>query len=226
MSRQPVVYTVKRWHVATVVMALVAVGVSLPVGVMAATGSVFNLRDYSNTAASGWSRISNNRLVTEQCDPATTGINATSCARVLAGKMSVGDGSGPLTVDGSVQQAPTTPYAQQLSGSSDGFYPSASVTVPAGKRWVIESVSIEVSVPSGQPVLGATLQVVTGGTLTYQHVPMVVQGTYSGNNYTYYSGAVPMRLYADASTSVTAEAFKGAGSGSGTISAEVSGYLV
>ena len=224
MSSQPVVYSIKRWQLITVVLGVVFVAVSLPVGVLAATGSFVNLRDYSNAGATGYSRVINNRLVTEQCDGGSAPVNSQTCARVIAGKTSVGDGSGPLTVDGTVQVTPTTPFLARPQGTTDtSFYPSGSVALPAGKRFAIETVSVAVAVPSGQPVLDCWIHVVTGGTRSFLDIPLVKMGTYSGLDY--YTGALNTRLYADVDTSVGVEAFRGASTGTASVNSDLSGYL-
>jgi hypothetical protein len=208
------------------VVAICLAVVAAPVGVWAATGSYVNIRDFSNTGSTGYSRVINNRIVTEQCDSAVATIGSSACARIVAGKSLVGDGSGALTVDGSVQESPSTPYVGRPQGSSDSYYPAGSVSVPAGKRWVIESISIAVQVPSGQPLLEAYVTRVTAGVPSYVYVPMSAQGTYSGNGLTYYTGALAYRLYADPGTSVGVTAFRGTPTGTAYIQGELSGYLV
>ncbi|MDQ1687720.1 MAG: hypothetical protein QOK42_695 [Frankiaceae bacterium] len=90
MGNEKRVYTVTKWQAFAIVTAIIVAALSVPVGVMAATGSFVNIRDYATTGASGYSRVINNRIVTEQCDPGTTTINTTTCSRVTGGKLQVG----------------------------------------------------------------------------------------------------------------------------------------
>ena len=83
-------------HIVTIVVAICAAVVLAPVGVMAATGSFVNITD-PVTAANKARVNSAGALQATQVDPTTR-----SAARVDGGKLRVGDGSGGLTVDGTV----------------------------------------------------------------------------------------------------------------------------
>src|SRR3954465_15545397 len=76
------------------------------------------------------------------------GNDATKVAHVdAAGKLNVGDGTGPMTVDGTVtsQQAPATAFwrsAGAISGGSSGC--TTIATPPAGKAIILKTLTLNV----------------------------------------------------------------------------------
>ena len=80
-----------------------------------------------------------------------------SKARVDAGRLRVGDGLGPLSVDGSVSSVPAGRPLQVwlAAGSSTGSADvdsSTEYTVPAGKEFVVTHISGTAVLPDGQAV--------------------------------------------------------------------------
>lgn len=119
----------------TLALVLVLGAVLVPTGVNAQkVGSVFRLQD------------------------ADSGV----LAQVDSGEVRVGDGSGALTVDGNVGITPKQstvqigahePYAQSGSvtfQSGATFNGGTVYTVPNGKRFVLETLSVEAQLPDGQ----------------------------------------------------------------------------
>ena len=107
-----------RWSVPrtlAIVAAATAFGMAIPVGAWGATGSLMNIVDPTNSARKA--RVSaEGRLLTLPCD-------SDSCTNIDSGKVRVGDGSGALTVDGtvSVPRRTTVSVFEAVIGSWDGY---------------------------------------------------------------------------------------------------------
>ena len=143
--------------------------------------------------------------------------------------------SQPVPVTGSVNIVVTDPVAGSvtipLSGTTSAtgtltlfFSPSGfATTVPAGKRLVIEFVSVRVEVPSGQKATVVLIAVV--GTAAAQHIiataPLTGFGTAD-----LFEASVPARIYADPATSVTAFVARTSATGSANAFVKFSGQLV
>jgi len=218
------VHEVSGRSIAVLATAIVVAAVLMPAGVMAATGSFVNVRDPWNTGTSGQARVVNNKLATETCDIGSTTANTSTCARVDAGKLRVGDGSGALTVE---QTIPTTPHAASCNGSAGeySFYPSCTFQVPAGKRFAITTVSTYAAIPNAQDIVLAYVVVTTNGTSRSYYFPMTYEVTYPGNNLMYFTGNPDLSLYADAASTVKFEIFRSAYTGTASVGVAVSGYL-
>jgi hypothetical protein len=198
-----------------VIFALLAVVV--PRTVEAVTGSAVNITDPTTVA--------NKAKVSPQGALFTAICPGGTCAAVdTAHKLAVGDGSGPLTVDGSVQTRPTSPYSNNASASvSNDNYPH--VYIPASTKTLgIQTASIFAAIPSGESVLYALIRVVTKGVSSTFYFHLDYQGTYT-NNYAYYGTMTPMVAYADPGSSVYCEIFRSGYSSNANIDCAVSGYL-
>src|SRR4051794_8485574 len=111
---------------ATMVVAFLALVVALGGTAFAATGQLVNIAD---------------------------GTNAAQLARVDSGKVRVGDGSGPVTVDGTVttQSAlPTQFFRVKAFASSSGCFTLGSP--PAGKAWILRSASADANRFDGETI--------------------------------------------------------------------------
>ncbi|HEX8002336.1 MAG TPA: hypothetical protein VF519_06540 [Mycobacteriales bacterium] len=83
-------------HIVTIVVAVCAAVVLAPVGVMAATGTLVNITDPVNSA--NRARVTSaGSMYSSLIDQSTRSV-----ANVDSGKLRVGDGSGALSVDGTV----------------------------------------------------------------------------------------------------------------------------
>lgn len=133
MDRQPRTFTMSARQIVALIIAVVALGaVIAPVAAGAANGSFVILRDPYTTTSAGEARIFNQRLATVSCDPLSEALNGTACARVAGGKLEVGDGSGPLTVDGTVSVGGTV----SVNGAV-----SATPALPSGLESALVSVN-------------------------------------------------------------------------------------
>src|SRR4051794_12560538 len=78
----------------------------------------------------------------------TDPVNAANKAKVDAtGRLNVGDGTGPMTVDGTVtsQQAAPASFVRMFGSAGSGFTACRVIaTPPAGKAWVIRSIGTDV----------------------------------------------------------------------------------
>jgi len=136
---------------ATVIAIAVAVAViGLPAGVVAATTAATSIADPVHPRQKA--RVSaQGRLLTEPCD-------ANSCAAVDAGRLRVGDGSGALTVDGSVLTYPASAFSSMPYVTSGG-YDYVKRGVPKGRQIMMTSITVR---PNGTaPTQPAMLQIVS-----------------------------------------------------------------
>ena len=212
MERQPVVYSIKRWQLLAVLGALVLLVVSLPVGVYAATGQVVNLQDALNKTATGSGRVINQRLITNSCDINSTSITGANCTRIAGGRT--------LT-----ESSPATPYAVEINGgTSSGDVASQTATVPAGKTFVVETVSGLVALAAGTPMY-LHVRVVTAGHEVSYNLPLALGGT-SGATIFYNSPLTNARLYGDPGSQLYLEAFRNSTSGPFSFQVQLSGHLV
>lgn len=122
-------------QITTMVVAACLALILLPVGAVAATNTVISIAD--SVHKSQKARVtSTGRLVTAPCD-------ANGCASVDGSSLRVGDGHGPLTVDGSV-----LPYRPDTAFSTEYYLPDASTIklirpgLKAGAKIMITSITV------------------------------------------------------------------------------------
>jgi hypothetical protein len=121
------------------VLAFIALMVALGGTALAATGTVVNIGD--GTTAGHLAKVSS------------------------GGKLSVGDGSGNLTVDGRVgDAAPATAFRSAGFTSGNTCVPVA--TAPADKALVITDINLDVYTPAGDPAF-ANFYLAAGGCTTF-----------------------------------------------------------
>ena len=116
------------------------------------------------------------------------------------------------------QASTTAPFAPNVLVSDVNL-----VTVPQGKRLVIEYISALGVVPTGQRVR-VNIRIITSGRFGTHALPLIPQGSFSG--FDNFSASLPVRLYADPGTLVSGEASRDAGTGNGSLTLSISGYLV
>ena len=95
------------------------------------------------------------------------------------------------------------------------------VTVPVGKRLVIEHISMEGKVPQGQVV--STFEILCNG---FWHDLLVNEQPHSGNGDVAFRASQLVRLYADAGTLVRATFVRSSALEKGAFNVVISGYLV
>ena len=126
----------------------------------------------------------------------------------------------------SARQPLQAQYDFEINEGSYGWAGLTALTVPAGKRLVLEYVSFRLTIPQGQnPQDGLTIEVTNGGKLVqYWLVPPTYSGTL-GNTYVYVSSE-PVTLYGDPGTTVGVGASRSALTGTARVRVSLSGYLV
>ena len=114
------------------------------------------------------------------------------------------------------------------NGNQTGFNNTA-VTIPAGKRLVIETISSNGLAPSGElglVTIGLTSGAGTaaGATSATHTIPVVkITSTFGGD---FIGGIGAFRMYADAGSTVTIHYERGGFSGSGGVSVNITGHYV
>jgi hypothetical protein len=102
---------------------------------------------------------------------------------------------------------------------------SPSVTVPAGKHLVVETVSVQVDVTPLGSQLEAFVNFTCGGKSVQLFVPLTFAYGQPSNGYDTYVALQAVRLYVDPGTVVSVTTYSPTGS-TGTLFVTVSGYLI
>jgi hypothetical protein len=112
-----------------------------------------------------------------------------------------------------------------LNTPSATFLQDSSITVPAGKRLVIETISIDTTVGTGQRPT-ARLESLAGGKFANHIFPQTKAGSDAFSDY--YQGLYSLRLYADPNTSITLVAARDSAGTTvnGQIVFHITGYYV
>jgi hypothetical protein len=88
-----------------------------------------------------------------------------------------------------------------LSKTGGNFQTDNQIAVPAGKRLVIETVTVQAFVPAGQKLL-AQINLVGGGTFAQHNLMLTPQGGFNFDLLDYFAATESMRLYADQGSAV------------------------
>lgn len=105
--------------------------------------------------------------------------------------------------------------------------PHAEFTVPAGKRLVIESVSVQADLPTGQNMLSAAVQAQVNGKLQDYFMAPTFTGLERLNLNRNYVASQQTTLYADAGTTVSVFAIRDSiATGGGHFNVSVQGHLI
>lgn len=102
---------------------------------------------------------------------------------------------------------------------------AARFTVPEGKRLVIESLSIEATLPAGQTMILASVQARANGSFFAHHMGPTYHGQTS-NNLSMFVVSQERRLYADGGGEVALSWVRNARAGGGITNASLVGYLI
>jgi hypothetical protein len=196
-----------RGHVLTALTTFTATALAavllLPSGVNAAGSTFVKIQDYKSKSNSGK-------------------------AKVVANRLQVGDGSGALTVDGTVTaKAPgTTPLVLtcDVNVPTDSFQ-GCTMAVPAGRRFVVDTVSVIVDVANTSGSPAGWVRTKTNGVDREFYIPLVYQRTYAGGTLLSYVGQqLGITLFPDPGTNMIGFLAR---SGSGTASGRytIAGHL-
>ena len=101
---------------------------------------------------------------------------------------------------------------------------SVRFNVPAGKRLVIESVSVETGVPAGQKLLAGVIQAHVNGDLEDYFMAPTFTGTLGSNDI--YIASQKTTLYADGGTEIVVFALRSASTGGRNLNVSIQGYLI
>src|SRR4051812_40882239 len=203
------VYEITTGKLIAILAGMIVVGVTIPTGVWATSGSNVNLSDRASTTAGGDARITKNKLGVAACDVGTTGATTSNCARVVNGGLKVVDGAGALTVDGAVRDAaPATPFTGHCTSSfGGGAVTSCTIALPAGKSMVIETVSLTAATPWGEDIYQSDLELAPAGAgqadQTYD-MAVPYRGKNGDGTVAYFATTESLRLYAPAGEPVVA----------------------
>jgi hypothetical protein len=157
-------------------------------------------------------------------------------AQVDGGKLRVGDGGGGLTVDGNVgisaQQSTVQLGARTPVGDVDyldleAFSSSVSqdvYVVPAGNRLVLDTISVQATLPDTERVRVA-LRVFRGGTLLrFFSVPLTFE--LQQGFFDFWGATIQVRGYAEPGDKLNVQASRVASESSGEVGVSWSGHLV
>jgi len=122
--------------------------------------------------------------------------------------------------------SPNAPFQQEVilkftAGQREAF---GSVSVPSGKRLVIEHVSARVMLPTGQKLFESRITTVqtAGGAEGYHYLSTTAEGSYLGSDF--FSISQSLRLYSVGYAKFSF--FRADTAQAGLVNAAVSGYLV
>src|SRR5262249_32087797 len=88
-----------------------------------------------------------------------------------------------------------------FSNTGGNFISSNQIAVPAHKRLVIETVTVQAVVPTGQKVL-AQINMMGGGVFAQHNIMLTPQGSFNFNLLDYFAATESVRLYADQGSAV------------------------
>ena len=97
------------------------------------------------------------------------------------------------------------------------------ITVPAGKRLVIESVTARATLPTGQRVI-LSISSTTSGRDAMHYIAVTPQGSFP--TYDAYAATSAVRIYADADTTIRFEARRSADAGVANVNIVISGQYL
>jgi hypothetical protein len=131
--------------------------------------------------------------------------------------------STPLVVR-DVDRPTRHPFALHLSCNPlDGIGCNSAIPDPANQEFVIETVSVQATLPTGQRA-SVELGYWIGGDKDLLYLPLELQGTFSGDDH--FANTISARAYAEPGANVSLNATRNSNSGTAHFYMAVSGYLV
>ena len=191
-------------------------------------GTAGQVAKWTNASTVGDSGISEDKFgkVGIGTTAPTSKLTVQGTIETTSGGVKFPDGSVQTTAFSAMSSPPLQPFAKQLSATFPVGAPgtTASFTVPAGKRLVIETVSLLVTLPFGQIVESFSITTsVNGQVIDCSLFPSPIPQSGSGS---IYGVTQPLKIYADAGTQVIAGILRGFAAGDGSFTLAISGYLV
>jgi hypothetical protein len=138
----------------------------------------------------------------------------------VSGNVNVGNLPATQNVSGSVTATPGLP-GTPFTATFSTIGATASVTVPTGKHFVVQTLSVFAEVNAGDKV-DAEFSYTTNGTAGTIYFPLTYVYTFSGHDY-YEGTALQVDLYADPTTTVGVHCYSTGSNSLTTLTA--SGYL-
>ena len=145
-------------------------------------------------------------------DPSTT-----SKARVVGGSLRVAEFNDPARLPF------TTTRSLPMSAATTGVA-ELLITVPAGRRLVIDTVGFSASLPQGQRAITDRVSVASGGSSAGFSIPLSFSGTSSGLDR--FVGLEHVQLYADPGSNVLVSWTRNSATGAATGTFSISGHFV
>lgn len=176
-----------------------------------------------------------NTVKAQQAGTWTVGIDGTPTV-TIAGTPTVGISPSANTVQLAPPASPIPVASDEFAGKTPvqvfkhyeplGFDLFTTLyTVPAGKRLVIEYVTINTDIPINSGAF-AFITTQVGSTTARFYVPTSFQSLFNGGTTAIFEGQQITRLYADAGTAVGYEVHRSTGAGPAENEISFSGYLV
>lgn len=191
-------------------------------------GSAGQVAKWTSAATIGDSGISEDKFgkVGIGTNAPTSKLTVQGTIETTSGGVKFPDGSVQTTAFSAMSSPPLQPFANQLSATFPfgAAGTTAMFTVPAGKRLVIETVSLRVTLPFGQIVESFTITTSVNGQVIDSSLfpsPIPQSGSASISGVTQ-----PLKIYADAGTQVIAGILRGFAAADGAFTLAISGYLV
>jgi hypothetical protein len=164
-------------------------------------------------------------LITDPGGVNQAAVDGTGALKV-AGEVNVTNSSSSPVATRDVENPARNPFQRAflVTFSPTETQKSDTFTVPSGKRLVIEQISVDGFVASGQKVRAALLANTNSDLATFG-VEMVPQGSFPGQG-DVFVGNEHLRVYADPGTTVFVTLRRNDGTGDGRFEVGLSGYLV
>jgi len=115
------------------------------------------------------------------------------------------------------------PFSQRLDITISNSSGSGTIAVPLGQRLVIDYISADAGLPVGDSIL-FDVATISGGAEVESHLPMTPQGTILGQ--AVFALSYPVKIYADAGSTVTIAALAGGVNIYGGLIVGVYGHLI
>jgi len=156
----------------------------------------------------------------------TSKLTVAGAIETTVGGVKFPDGTVQTTAFSVASSPALQPFAKELNAPfpANGTSTSATFTVPAAKRLVIETVSVLITLPSGQNYDSVSIATSVGGeVVNYSLFPGLIPQSGSAM---LYGITQPLKIYADPGTQVVAAIIRPIASGVGSLDVVISGYLV
>ena len=149
-------------------------------------------------------------------------------ATAAAGSAPVTIVNTPVPITGTVAFVPSEPFAAKGTDTTqDELFASDKFVVPAGKRLIVETVTLRASVPAGDTAsCGVTAAAAAGSGVVTHYFVMTPQGGDTLPSREIFASTAPVRLYFGPEDSLVWFCFRSNGTGFISLVWSISGYVV